>query len=164
MGKLIAIDGVDASGKQTHTELLRDHLKNAGYKVRSLSFPMYDKPTSALVKMYLSGELGKTADDVDAYCASSLFAADRFASYRSDWQKDFEKEYLENIQYVCLVMSQSYIENHFADIQGYASVIESRLDDSDLNKEELITENEDNLDQCIAHNLPYILIDGEYSL
>ena len=90
MGKLIAIDGVDASGKQTHTELLRDHLKNAGYKVRSLSFPMYDKPTSALVKMYLSGELGKTADDVDAYCASSLFAADRFASYRSDWQKDFE--------------------------------------------------------------------------
>ena len=81
-----------------------------------------------------------------------------------DWQKDFGKEYLENIQYVCLVMSRRYIENHFADIQGYASVIESRLDDSDLNKEELITENEYNLDQCIAHNLPYILIDGEYSL
>lgn len=81
-----------------------------------------------------------------------------------DWQKDFGKEYLENVQYVCLVMSRRYIENHFADIQGYASVIESRLDDSDLNKEELITENEDNLDQCIAHNLPYILIDGEYSL
>lgn len=81
-----------------------------------------------------------------------------------DWQKDFGKEYLENVQYVCLVMSRRYIENHFADIQGYASVIESRLDDSDLNKEELITENEDNLDQCIARNLPYILIDGEYSL
>lgn len=81
-----------------------------------------------------------------------------------DWQKDFGKEYLENVQYVCLVMSRRYIENHFADIQGYASVIESRLDDSDLNKEELITENEDNLDQCIARNLPYILIHGEYSL
>ena len=81
-----------------------------------------------------------------------------------DWQKDFDRESLENIQYVCLVMSQSYIENHFADIQGYASVIERRLDDSDLNMEDLIAENEYNLAQCIAHNLPYILIDGEYSL
>lgn len=89
MGKLIAIDGVDASGKQTHTELLADYFVKKGYKVRKLSFPMYDKPTSALVKMYLSGELGKTADDVDAYCASTLFAADRFASFRSDWQRDY---------------------------------------------------------------------------
>ena len=82
-------EGVDASGKQTHTELLAAHLEKSGYKVRRLSFPMYDSPTSSLVKMYLSGELGKTADDVDAYCASTLFAADRFASYRCDWQKDF---------------------------------------------------------------------------
>lgn len=89
MGKLIAIDGVDASGKQTHTELLADHLEKSGYKVKRLSFPRYESATSALVKMYLSGELGKTADDVDAYCASTLFAADRFASYRSDWHKDF---------------------------------------------------------------------------
>ena len=28
-----------------------------------------------------------------------------------DWQKDFAASYLENIQYVCLVMSRSYIEN-----------------------------------------------------
>ena len=90
MGKLIAIDGVDASGKQTHTELLAEHLTKSGYKVRRLSFPMYDSETSTLVKMYLSGKLGKTADDVDAYCASTLFAADRFASFRSDWQKDYE--------------------------------------------------------------------------
>ena len=81
-----------------------------------------------------------------------------------DWQKDFNKEYLENIQYACLVMSQSYIENHFADIQAHASVIEQRLDDSDLNKEELIAENAYNLAQCVAHNLPYILIDGEYEV
>ena len=81
-----------------------------------------------------------------------------------DWQKDFARTYLENIQYICLVMSRKYIENHFADIQGYASVIEARLDDSDLNKEDLIAENEYNLAQCIAHKLPYILIDGEYPI
>ena len=80
------------------------------------------------------------------------------------WQKDFEKAYLENIRYVCFVMSRSYIENHFAAIQRYASVIEFRLDDSDLNMEDLIAENEYNLVQCVAHNLPYILIDGEYEV
>ena len=79
-----------------------------------------------------------------------------------DWQKDFEQEYLANIRYVCLVMSQRYIENHFADIVAYGSVIESRLDDSDLDKDELIAENRENLSQCIAHALPYILIDGSY--
>lgn len=89
MGKLIAIDGVDASGKQTHTELLAEHFTKMGRKVRRLSFPMYDKPGSTLVKMYLSGELGKSADDVDAYCASTLFAADRFTSFRSDWERDY---------------------------------------------------------------------------
>ena len=81
-----------------------------------------------------------------------------------DWQKDFDEEYLKNIRYVCIVMSRQYIENHFADIQGYASLVEQRLDDSDLNKETLIAENEHNLSQCTAHNLPYILIEREYSL
>ena len=81
-----------------------------------------------------------------------------------DWQKDFDEKYLENIQYTCLIMSRNYIEKHFADIQNYASVIEQRLDDSDLNKEDLIADNEHNLDQCVAHNLPYILIDKEYKV
>lgn len=81
-----------------------------------------------------------------------------------DWQKDFDKEYLVNIEYVCLVMSRQYIENHFADIQAHASVIESRLDGSDINKEALIAENETNLVQCIAYDLPYILIDKTYEV
>ena len=81
-----------------------------------------------------------------------------------DWQKDFDKSYLENMQYVCLVMSKAYIEDHFADIQSYANVIERRLDDSDLNRKRLIAENEYHFTQCVAKQLPYILIDGAYSL
>lgn len=81
-----------------------------------------------------------------------------------DWRKDFDKAYLENIQYVCLVMSRRYIENHFADIVEKASIIECRLDDSNLNKQALITENERNLAMCITNDLPYVLIDGEYDL
>ncbi len=90
MGKLIAIDGVDASGKQTHTELLAEHFAGMGKKVRRLSFPMYDCESSALVKLYLNGSMGKNAEDIDAYAASTFFAADRFATYRMDWHKDYE--------------------------------------------------------------------------
>lgn len=80
-----------------------------------------------------------------------------------DWQKDFDEEYLKNIKYVCLIMSAQYIGNNFSQIKEKANVIEQRLDDSDLDRETLITENEYNLSQCIAYNLPYILIDREYS-
>ena len=81
-----------------------------------------------------------------------------------DWQTDFSAVYLENIRYVCLVMSRRYIENNFAVIVEKANIIEQRLDDSDLSKADLIAENEHNLARCIAYNLPYSLIDGEYSL
>lgn len=92
MGKLIAIDGVDASGKQTHAEILFEKLKNMGKKVRLVSFPAYDKPSSALVKMYLSGDFGEKPEDVSAYAASTFFAADRFSTYRTDWGKDYEDD------------------------------------------------------------------------
>ena len=85
MGKLIAIDGVDASGKQTHTQMLFDRLIKEGYKVKRISFPAYESPSSELVKMYLSGAFGNNPEDVNAYAASSFFAADRFASFRTDW-------------------------------------------------------------------------------
>ncbi len=90
MGKLIAVDGVDASGKQTHTEMLAQKLISDGYKVKRITFPDYESPSSELVKMYLSGEFGENPDDVNAYAASSFFAADRFASYRKNWKKDYE--------------------------------------------------------------------------
>ena len=81
-----------------------------------------------------------------------------------DWQKDFTPDYLAQIRYVCLVMSREYIEQHTEDIRGYANVIENRLDDSGLDMAALIGENEHNLAQCKAYNLPYILIDKTYEV
>ena len=89
MGILIAIDGVDASGKQTQTEKLFERLKDAGVNVRMISFPAYDKPSSVLVKEYLNGDYGKKAEDVNAYAASVLFAADRFSTFKKDWIEDY---------------------------------------------------------------------------
>ena len=81
-----------------------------------------------------------------------------------DWQKDFDGGYLENIRYVCLVMSRRYIETHFEDILGFANVIEKRLDDSDMTKEMLIADNENNLSQCMTHGCSYVLIDETYAV
>lgn len=90
MGQLIAIDGLDGSGKTTQTQLLFEKLVSNGKKVRMLSFPDYESNSSALVKMYLGGEFGKNPSDVNAYAASTFYAVDRFASFKRDWKKDYD--------------------------------------------------------------------------
>lgn len=89
-GKLIVIEGLDGSGKATQTALLCDKLKNVGRTFRKLSFPNYDSPSSALVKMYLGGEFSQSAGDVNAYAASSFYAVDRCAGFLKDWKKDYD--------------------------------------------------------------------------
>lgn len=86
--RLIVIDGLDGSGKATQTKLLAERLIKQGYKARTISFPDYDSDSSALVKMYLGGQLGSSPDDVNAYAASSFYAVDRVASYINSWRKD----------------------------------------------------------------------------
>ena len=81
-----------------------------------------------------------------------------------DWEKDFDEGYRKEIRYVCLIMSRRYIETHFGDIQNHASDIENRMDDSGLNAQELIRENERNLELCRQYGCEYILIDDEYSI
>ncbi|MBQ6152631.1 MAG: deoxynucleoside kinase [Ruminococcus sp.] len=88
--KLIVIDGLDGSGKATQSKILCEKLNELGFKARTLSFPDYESDTSALVRMYLSGELGDNPDDVNAYAASSFYAVDRVASYLNHWKKDYE--------------------------------------------------------------------------
>lgn len=78
-----------------------------------------------------------------------------------DWAKDFGKEYLEKIRYVCLVMSEEYIKNRFEDIKNFASVIEKRLFD-DCSLEETIKDNAQNLNKLQKCGQKYLLIDKDY--
>ena len=80
-----------------------------------------------------------------------------------DWQKDFDAEYLENIKYYCLVMSEEYIKNHFADIKAYANVIEARIDD-DCTIESVLADNAQILALAQKHNANYILIEDKYEI
>ena len=81
-----------------------------------------------------------------------------------DWEKDFAPQYRKYIRYRCLVMSREYIETHFEDIRKYGSAIEQRLDDSGLNPEDLIRDNENALRLCKEHGCDYILVDGSYNI
>ena len=90
MGKLIIIEGLDGCGKSTQTALLEKYFEDNSVKFKKIKLPDYDSKSSTLVKMYLGGEFGKNADDVNAYAAGAFYAVDRFASYKLDWGKDYE--------------------------------------------------------------------------
>ena len=89
-GKLIIIEAGDGSGKATQTRKLYERLLAEGRKVHKVEFPDYEADGSMLVRMYLRGDFGGHAEDVNAYAASTFFAADRYASYRMKWQQYYE--------------------------------------------------------------------------
>lgn len=90
-GRLLVIEGLDGSGKATQAKLLASHLAESGCKVMEITFPDYESDSSALVKMYLSGQFGDKPDDVNPYAASSFYAVDRYASYKTKWGSFYEE-------------------------------------------------------------------------
>ena len=58
-----------------------------------------------------------------------------------DWRQDFDERYLPSIRFICLAMSEEYIDSHFARIKEHASDIEARLDDSCCTAEHMKREN-----------------------
>ncbi|KPU43060.1 thymidylate kinase [Oxobacter pfennigii] len=89
-GKLIIIEGSDSSGKATQAAKLFERLRNEGHVIKKVEFPNYNSPSSTLVKMYLGGSFGKNPADVDPYIASSFYAVDRYASYKTEWERFYK--------------------------------------------------------------------------
>ena len=81
-----------------------------------------------------------------------------------DWSKDFDEQYLREIRYVCLVLSEQYIRTRFEDIRAHASDIEDRLDDTDCTVDLLVRDNNKNLRMCHEYGCRYILIEETYSI
>lgn len=85
----IDLEGLDGCGKTTQTELLCERFASDGINYRRIKLPDYDSDSSILVRKYLAGDFGKNAGDVNAFAASVLYAADRFASYTEKWKEDY---------------------------------------------------------------------------
>lgn len=81
-----------------------------------------------------------------------------------DWKKDFDKEYLDEIKYYILVMTESYINNNFDKIKKYANIIEARLDDSYCTIESVRKDNLYNFEMCKRYDCNCILIDKDYDI
>jgi len=90
MGKLFVIDGTDGSGKQTQFEKLKERLLSEGVNLKVVSFPNYDNESSSLVKMYLRGDFGKNAQEVSPYIASTFYAADRYATFKTGYEEFYK--------------------------------------------------------------------------
>ena len=79
-----------------------------------------------------------------------------------DWRKDFGDDYLSEIKFVCLAMTNAYIDEHFDEIRNHGSDIEKRMDDSDFTADWLKKENQKIIDgfRCMGEQI--ILINDDY--
>lgn len=135
-----------------------DHLKMGLIRSGSTSLTVFDDRQLTAYLWPILREMIKTAIEND----QNLIVEGCYIPF--DWKKDFSEEYLKHIRCLFLIMSKHYIERHFPAIQSNANAIEKRLDDSTLNAEDLIRENERNLRLCQAHHCEYILLDTSYGI
>lgn len=136
-----------------------DHLKMGLIRSKNTTFtPLSDDQALTDYLWPIVCEMIKTAIEN----AQNLIVEGCYIPF--DWKKDFGPEYLENIEYVCLVMSREYIRNHFHDIKKYASIVEDRMEDEDCTMENVLKDNAWVLEQCRRHKVRYLLIDEEYQV
>ena len=78
-----------------------------------------------------------------------------------DWRNDFDERYLRSIRFICLAMTDNYIESHFDEIKGHSNDIESRLND-DCTIDSLKEDNRRYVEGFRRVGERVVLIDGDY--
>lgn len=135
-----------------------DHLKMGLIRSKNTNLPPLSDDAELTAYLWpIACEMIKTAVENE----QNLIVEGCYVPF--DWQKNFEAEYLEQIRYYCLVMSENYITEHFEDIIRYENVIEKRLC-SDCTPEELIKDNAFFRKNAEENKLNVILIDGAYEI
>ena len=86
MGKLLVLEGLDGSGKETQSKILEQSLIKKGINVKRIEYPNYDDESSYLVKLYLSGKIYEDPMLVNAYASASFYACDHYISYEKNWK------------------------------------------------------------------------------
>jgi dTMP kinase len=103
-GKLIAIEGIDGSGKRTQVELLKDALWTRGHQTFVTGFPIYDSWFGAMVGKFLDGGFGPL-EKVDPHFTALLYAGDRFEA---------KKQLVEALDTGKIVLSDRYVGSNLA--------------------------------------------------
>ena len=166
---IILITGASHTGKTALAQRLLEKYKYPYLSIDHLKMGLIRSGNTALTPLSDDGELTgylwpivcemvKTAIENE----QNLIVEGCYIPF--EWSKDFEPEYLKDIKYYCLVMSENYIVNHFYDIKKYASVVENRGDDEDCTIENVLRDNAKILEQCHNYKVNYLLIDMEYQV
>lgn len=142
--------------KYRYPYLSQDHLKMGLIRSKNTELTVYDDEALTPYLWNITREIIKTAVENK----QNLIIEGCYIPF--DWQRDFSRDYLKNIKYICLIMTEKYIENNFDIIKEKADVIESRIDSGDFCKKDLIKDNLKNLNEVKKHSLPYVLIDKNY--
>ena len=79
-----------------------------------------------------------------------------------NWRKDFDAQYLKSIRFICLAMTDEYIDTHFDEIRNHASEIEKRLRDTDVTPEALKTDNHNYVESFMQNGEKVIMIGSDY--
>lgn len=79
-----------------------------------------------------------------------------------NWRQDFDDTYLQSTRFICLAMTESYIDLHFEDIKDHASDIEKRLDDSDLSPEQTKKDNREFIEGFQRTGEQIVLIENDH--
>lgn len=79
-----------------------------------------------------------------------------------NYKNDFSAEYLDNIKYICLAMSEKYINNNYNLIINKSNIVENRGKSFSIDKDFLISENRKYIENSIKYNLPLQVIDNKY--
>ena len=111
-GRLIAIEGIDGSGKGTQLELLQKALRERGVAVHATNFPHYQSWFGTMVGQFLNGDFGALGT-VDPHFAALLYAGDRFEAKR---------ELTDALSQGKLVLADRYIASNLAHQTGRVAV------------------------------------------
>ena len=79
-----------------------------------------------------------------------------------DWRNSFEEQYLRSIRFICIAMSDEYIDSRFEEIKSHASDIETRLDDSYCTAEQLKQDNHQVINGYSSNGEQITMITGNY--
>ncbi len=104
VGKLIAIEGIDGSGKRTQLDLLEKSLSSRGTQIYATGFPHYDSFFGKLVGQFLNGDFG-ALHAVDPHFAALLYAGDRLQS---------KQELSSALQQGKIILADRYIASNLA--------------------------------------------------
>ena len=167
LSMIILITGASHTGKTLLAQKLLekykypylsvDHLKMGLIRSGQTELTPYDDDKLTAYLWDILKEMIKTAIEND----QNLIVEGCYIPF--NWKDSFDDDYLPQIKYICLVMSESYINSHFSDIVNFGNVIEKRLS-NDISIEEIIQDNQEYLRGCSRYGLDYFLIDDEYDL